>query len=755
MRQDTLLATVAIRYHAIYLDVKKEDINMQSPIPPHVLAFVSQLKDNGFTVTEQLLHALALVQEEKLLEISDTIGHLMGVHLNWMPLVKGWKVPTGETLADHFITFIANIFGEEAGFKGERLQCGHLIPEGTFNLERYNGCPFCGMPFRTADYVFKGQASKLKELRLFTDEDMKNALVSLLNSPTPLNGTQNSSLEMLLGLYGVPENVNISIKETEIKVVQFLIDSKKGDEAAKILRTPMDILRFMWFVKTGRQRLVEPRTIAQITKRNFSHVNPAEEKALEAVQQVKLSLKLKYNRTWCRRVAVWLNATPMTAQQAAENMNPKREMWVRFIRALRLGEYSRKRGYAHLAEILDVFYKKNYTTWKGLIDTAMIEKDYDKCLSLLKERPGAFARCLFPTMLNIGREKTLDAFNEVADKLPARLLLSLANAAPMYFDVCATRLARPITGLVHSLDAHPKLSVYSEEEINGMIYAINDIYKNSMCKRFAAQPTESKTIYIDEAMYAIPIEVGDRSETIQTFSNTPQGTRFVVEGDSVRLFLQWGEGLPAQPLDMDLSCRIIHEGDIVEDCAYYNLTCKGAKHSGDIRNIPEKVGTAEYIELNIPELMDSLAKYVVFTCNAYSVGSLSPNLKVGWMNSEFPMKVSDKDGVAYDPSCVQQMVVVGDGNLSKGLIFGVLIVEERTIVWMELPYIGQYAAKLNLKDMMSLLKILDSKISIGQLLELKAEAQQLKIVGNKDDADEAYTMEWAYDTAKVNELLNI
>ena len=97
----------------------------------------------------------------------------MGVDLNWAPLVKGWNVPTGESVADHLVTLLANIFGEEAGFKGTTLPCGHLIPEGTFPLERYNGCPFCGRPFVTAGFVYKGQGSKLKELRLFTDDDMK------------------------------------------------------------------------------------------------------------------------------------------------------------------------------------------------------------------------------------------------------------------------------------------------------------------------------------------------------------------------------------------------------------------------------------------------------------------------------------------------------------------------------------------------------------------------------------------------------
>lgn len=56
----------------------------------------------------------------------------------------------------------------------------------------------------------------------------------------------------------------------------------------------------------------------------------------------------------------------------------------------------------------------------------------------------------------------------------------------------------------------------------------------------------------------------------------------------------------------------------------------GAKHSGDIRSIPDKIGTAEYIELDMSELTKAGAKYVACTCNAYSNGTLSPELVVGW-----------------------------------------------------------------------------------------------------------------------------
>ena len=136
--------------------------------------------------------------------------------------------------------------------------------------------------------------------------------------------------------------------------------------------------------------------------------------------------------------------------------------------------------------------------------------------------------------------------------------------------------------------------------------------------------------------------------------------------------MQWGNGLHAQHLDMDLSAGIALENGKSIFCSYFNLSCPGAKHSGDIRNIPEQVGTAEYIELNLNELEKAGARYVTFSCNAYSCGALSPNLMVGWMNSAYPMTVSDKDGVAYDPSCVQHMVRVDESNLSKGLVFGVL-----------------------------------------------------------------------------------
>lgn len=764
--RDKELLRIALRYRAIYLDIDPKEIDLETKPTPAVLAFVARLRENGFSVNEDLLHALCMVSATELADITAVIDDVMGVKLNWATLVKGWNVPTGETRADHLITFFANLIGgAKAGLEGCTLPCGCFIPEGTFPLERYTGCPFCGTPFTTANFVYKGQASKLKELRLFTEEDLKQVYHSLLASPTPLDATQKDSFEKLIDIYGLPDNVEISMKETAMLAVKHLVANGQQAQAQALLKTPTDILRYLWYEKTGYVQIIEPRTLIAQARRFYYHMfGPLDEskyifgplnQSEYAGKEMKEKLKLKYNRKHCQCVASWINNLALSPQQATENMNAKRGMWVRMIRALRLGEYSRRKGYEHLADILDAFYRQEQPTWLGILQQARNNRDTQTVLQMLKQRPGLFARSLFATMLRFGCEETMEAFEQVTDQMPSRLLLSLGNAAEKYFDPDATRTAHPITGYTIFISKNKLLSLYSPADLRAMVARVKQCYILSLKHSFAAQATKAKTIYIAPSLFDIPISVGDRSATIQDTSCALMDTRFPVEGDAVRLFLQWGKGLHAQPLDMDISCHIAFENGKTEDCAYYRLKATGAKHGGDIRAIPEMVGTAEYIELSLPELAEAGAKYVTFTANAYSCGALSPNLVVGWMNSAYPMKVSEKTGVAYDPSCVQHMVRISESNLSRGPVFGVLDVDEREITWLEMPFISQNIQGCDFTAVNALLQRLRNKLSIGQLLEIKAEAQHLSLAPSPDEADEAYTYEWALNPAEVSALLNM
>ena len=535
-------------------------------------------------------------------------------------------------------------------------------------------------------------------------------------------------------------------------VIDTLVEQDRAQETQIYFSAPNDILRYLWYKKTGFLQIIEPKALIRKAGRNNAHLCNALDKSRSAAQAKREELKLKYTRRECKMVALWLNNLAMTPEKSCEMMHPKREMWVRMIRALRLAEYARKPGFENLKELMDVFYCQAYTVWQGEVERSRLKADATQTFALLKQRPGMFARSLFANMLWFGPEETLTAFKEVVHLLPARLVVTLGMYAESYFEQGHKRMVKPLGGNALLIEPHYLVSLYMEDQLKEMVKEVQDLCKEVVAARFAnaGVGSGSASMYIDPMLFHIPLSIGDRSETVQDTSCALQGTRFPVEGDKVRLFMQWGKGLPAQHLDMDLSCHIALPST-TEVCSYFNLTVIGAKHSGDIRSIPDKKGTAEYIELDLNELSRVGAQYVAFTCNAYSNGAISPNLVVGWMNSAYPMKISERNGVAYDPSCVQHQVRVSQ-SVQKGLVFGVLKVKEREVVWLEIPFGGQTVLSLDTQTIEKYLDKLEAKTTVGELLAIKAQAQGLKLA-DTPEADEVYTREWALNTAAVTKLL--
>jgi hypothetical protein len=743
MIMNTLLQ-VSLRQKAVFIP-QSAIVNADKAIKGGTSLLVANLAKLGFGVSEPLLYALNQTTPVFQANLLDTFRKVMGINKNWTPLVKAWDTPTGETVIDHIITFFVNVFQA----KGTLLPCGHIIPANTFPLERYNGCPFCGTPFEFGKIEYYGQGSKLKVLEWWTAKEANAFFSDLLTSKTALDATQIDSLKLLLAELPLPE-VSIGMKETMMAVIYIYIAQNQAEKAQAFFTSPTDILRYLWYKHTGFLQVIEPKTMIKRQKSNHRHIGFTQGNSAKAKLVATADLKLKYSRKEGLMVAKWLNEMPLDAEKMSEMMHPKRGMWVRFIRALRLAEYSKRAGFENLKLLLDVFYNQVYDVWQGRVNYYRLRADEHNTLQLLKQRPGLFARSLFANMLWFGCEPTIAAFAGVIDKVPARLVFTLNMYADNYFTVGNTRVVKPLGGISKSVPSNTLLTIYDEEQLEAMKAAVAELCVLVMKKRFGAIANTNQTIYIDPLLFKMPVSIGDRSESVQDLPSALMGTRFEVEGDTVRLFMQWGTSLPAQHLDMDLSCVIAYANH-TERCSFSSLVVTGCKHSGDIQSIPNKVGTAEYIDININELRKAQAKYVTFTCNAYSNGSISPNLVVGWMNSRFPMRISEKAGVAYDPSCVQHQVRVVQ-SLTKGLVFGVLDVEKKEIVWLEMPFAGQVVQNLDAKGTQAMLRKLDSKLSIGHLLRIKAEAQQLQMTDTAD-ADEVYTSAWASNIAAVTKLL--
>ena len=68
------LTKVALRYRALFLDVRRDEVDMASAITAPVAAFVRRLAENGFGVSEQLLHALNAVTADELARITACVN---------------------------------------------------------------------------------------------------------------------------------------------------------------------------------------------------------------------------------------------------------------------------------------------------------------------------------------------------------------------------------------------------------------------------------------------------------------------------------------------------------------------------------------------------------------------------------------------------------------------------------------------------------------------------------------------------------
>lgn len=514
------------------------------------------------------------------------------------------------------------------------------------------------------------------------------------------------------------------------------------------MRSPADVMRFFWYRHTGHLQIIEPATIVRNTLlANSSRFEPGSMAGRIKADTARLELRLHFDRATCRMAARWLNGIDMPPAAACAAMHPKREMWTRFIRALRLAEYARKPGFDRLSALLRVWWDEDYEVVQGQIDTAMRGGDSTAVLDTLKGHPGLFARQLFSAALHCGPNATIDAFSSVMHQVPLRLIFSLGSHAEEYFSD-NDRAIKTITGKTKTIPPNAMVQAYPRDEINRLIERVKTLSIERLRMHYAENPEPGVKVYIAPELDSMVLPIGDRSDSVQAFSSALQGTRFPLEGDKVRLFLNWGEGLDAAPIDLDLSARIIYP-DHIEDCAYYSLSPTGALHSGDIREIPDKVGTAEYIELDVPMLRKNGAKYVVFIANHYSGGTLNVNTRVGWMDSKYPMAVSNETGVAYDPSTVQHMVKVAPKSMTRSLVFGLLDIDANDIVWLEIGSDGQTAFHFDVETVPAMMRRLLSKPTVGATLRLMAEARGMTIADSPSDADRVYDREWGLDVPRV------
>lgn len=298
----TNLIKLSLRQNAIYLPELENNSESVYSMSETTAVLVANCAKLGFGFSEKLLRVIDQINAADKMVILQTLREVTNVDKNWTPLIRQWNIPTGESFLDHLKIAFANFF---PGKSGTTLACGHLIPENTFPLERYNGCPFCGTPFTFEELEY--EVDKVKTLDLWTENDLTNYAVTLCASPVALSATQSENLKIYLSEFEVPSNTNITMKETQMLVIDQLVEMGKTKEAGAYFKSPVDILRYLWYKHTGYLQIIEPKVIINRMTKNARHFRASLDTSNSVNIKAQEDLKLKFSRTEAKIYAQWIN----------------------------------------------------------------------------------------------------------------------------------------------------------------------------------------------------------------------------------------------------------------------------------------------------------------------------------------------------------------------------------------------------------------------------------------------------------------
>lgn len=418
-----------------------------------------------------------------------------------------------------------------------------------------------------------------------------------------------------------------------------------------------------------------------------------------------------------------------------ENMNIHKNKWIK------LGEKLHPSEYRNLKKVNKAFYAirngVKIETFNSLVEKAFNEEKIDEVLSLLKSKPGEFARKLDRMLRTFDNEKVLSKFKEVAHKVPTPLLLevrehflrrndndleervffpkgSIAKAYVIPYEL--KEIDKNICEKVVSICTQALVRLYSEREPLGKVYVSGELRN-----------------------YIVPTTLRNSSRAVRTIA---RGSKMPLFDNTniIRLFLYWKDPI-GDMVDLDLSSAFFNEEfEYIDNIYFRNLREKkyNCVHSGDVRQAPN--GATEFIDLDLNALLENGIRYIVSSVHSYSGQPYLelPECFVGFMERE-----NGEFGEIFEPKTVTHKADLTSNN--QVVIPLVIDILERRVIWTDLSGDASECSSVGKKGEQSrLLSSLKSMLNIRKpnmfdLMMLNAIARG-QITFDKEEADTIFSL---------------
>ncbi len=332
--------------------------------------------------------------------------------------------------------------------------------------------------------------------------------------------------------------------------------------------------------------------------------------------------------------------------------------------------------------------EKKPLMFAGKVQNAIVAKDMRAATTLLKNRPGDFARQLDKLLRDaVDKNYVVNCFKDVAKDVSTPVLLQVyqhfvgrASDTKLPVRVCFPKgnLAR---AMVISNDV-PDIDVK-------ICKAIQRICKDALVENYKSREYMGN-VYIDPAFkdYLVPFSQRSASKAVKSIV---RGSRVAIKKDAtaVRAFIWWTNAKKGNTIydegrvDIDLSAAMFDENwGYIDHVSYTNLRSgkMQAYHSGDITNggSVNGNGVAEFLDINI-EAVAKRCRYVVYQVNSYTNQNYSdlPNVRFGWMERE-----DVHSGEIFEPKTVaMSMDLTAESTIAIPVIFDCV---ERKFIWCDM-----------------------------------------------------------------------
>lgn len=557
--------------------------------------------------------------------------------------------------------------------------------------------------------------AKVKVLEAGSFDDLNDIFNNLCASKTSLSKSDVDDMIFVLNSAKVTLPDEIPFKENTACICRLLVDTgvdTDGSLCRKYIKTATDVLRLVTAMSDGDVSLAE--------NTKFRNLKRGE-----------------------RRIIMNLLAG---CGNAAEDMSRYAGRWIHVGEKLHPGEFAKNERYTKAVQAFGVIRNDGkIKSFAGRVDAAVASGDVNTVVSLLKKRPGEFARRI---------DFLLRTFDKDADR--KAVIMSFASVAK---DVSSTVLLQVREHFINKLDGSDDMRVFFPkgnlarsyyvknnktktipEDVMKMVIAVCEstlvnIYGN---REFLGK------VYIDEALknYTVPFSLRSAGKTMTAVS---RGSRIAIDDSAkiIRPFIWW-TNTKDNIIDVDLSVAVFADNwDCLEHVSYTNLKSSrfGICHSGDITNggPVDGEGVAEFIDLDIEKALSAGARYAAFNVYNFSDENFS---KMEHAAFGFMTRNDMKSGEIFEPSTVKQRMDLASATTT--CIPVIFDLRERVLIWCDMALTADHVragygginVESNLPSVVVTCKAMVDvkKPNLYDLFTFNAKARGV-ITDNPDEAD--------------------